>query len=212
MITAARNESWVCPHGITFDELLQGARIGVWKGVITFDSSLGGFSGHILSKARAGVQAAFAGHPRIRRVTVGTKKVYKIRKIHSLNETIGEEDGSTTTFLDQLVDRNGQFTHDKPSVICEQPLERLFAEERRKLVEEAIQNVGLSERERDVLCRRFGIVGISGAIDPDGLTQPEIGNELGVTKQRVEQIERSALQKLRNSRTYTQRLQDVYLS
>jgi RNA polymerase primary sigma factor len=54
----------------------------------------------------------------------------------------------------------------------------------------------LTERESDVIRMRFGI-GIA-----DDMTLQQIGYAIGVTKERVRQIEASALDKLRTSSRY----------
>ena len=50
----------------------------------------------------------------------------------------------------------------------------------------------LSDRERDVLRMRFGLDG------HEQLTLKSTGEKLGITRERVRQIEKEALQKLRN--------------
>ena len=54
----------------------------------------------------------------------------------------------------------------------------------------------LSDREAEVIRMRFGI-GIA-----DEMTLQQIGDAIGVTRERVRQIEASALSKLRNSSRY----------
>jgi RNA polymerase primary sigma factor len=53
----------------------------------------------------------------------------------------------------------------------------------------------LSERERDVICRRFGIgTGVTETLE-------EIGVQHGVTRERIRQIEAKAMAKLESKRS-----------
>ena len=66
----------------------------------------------------------------------------------------------------------------------------------------------LDERERTVLCLRFGlplprslsvyVLGKAFEGDPQGMTLEQIGNVLGCTRERIRQIERDALRRLRH--------------
>ena len=49
----------------------------------------------------------------------------------------------------------------------------------------------LSEKQREVLARRFGLNGYEGA------TLEEVGREIGLTRERVRQIQVEALRRLR---------------
>jgi RNA polymerase primary sigma factor len=60
----------------------------------------------------------------------------------------------------------------------------------REQVEEILEE--LSERERKVLEMRFGL------IDGRNRTLEEVGNEFGVTRERIRQIEAKALRKMRH--------------
>jgi RNA polymerase primary sigma factor len=93
-----------------------------------------------------------------------------------LEEPIGGEEGGST-FGDLLVDPRGEDAYDRVP-------RRVTAESLRGAV------AGLSERERAILAGRFGFGG------PER-TLREIGDELGVSAERVRQIEQRALDRLR---------------
>jgi len=64
----------------------------------------------------------------------------------------------------------------------------------RQLLKEQMSDIldSLSERERQVLEMRFGLK------DGQGRTLEEVGQEFGVTRERIRQIEAKALRKLRH--------------
>ena len=64
----------------------------------------------------------------------------------------------------------------------------------KQLLKEQLQEIltSLSDRERKVLEMRFGLA------DGQGRTLEEVGNELGITRERARQIEAKALRKLRH--------------
>jgi RNA polymerase primary sigma factor len=95
----------------------------------------------------------------------------------SLETPVGEEEEST--LADFIADRAARA-----------PAEAAAQELLKEHVEDALQQ--LSERERAVLKMRFGL------IDGRDRTLGEIGEELGVSRERVRQIEAEALAKLRH--------------
>jgi RNA polymerase nonessential primary-like sigma factor len=84
---------------------------------------------------------------------------------------------------------------DKPMVESISDAESLSPTE--KLQEEGIKvNVAnwvfqLSEKQREVICRRYGLCGYENA------TLEQVAQELGVTRERVRQIQMDALKRLK---------------
>jgi RNA polymerase sigma factor (sigma-70 family) len=95
---------------------------------------------------------------------------------HSLDEPVRGVDGELGSFGDLLVDP-----------IAEQAYDRVLE----SIESEALHSLlaGLSERERHVLELRYGL-------DGDALSLRQVGERLGISGERVRQLERRALAKL----------------
>ena len=98
------------------------------------------------------------------------------RTSRSLDEPVVGQEGAIGTFGDLLVDPLAEDEY-------ERVLDSIQAQELRGLL------AGLSEREREVVRARFGV-------DGPELTLREIGGRLGLSAERVRQIEHRALVKL----------------
>lgn len=106
------------------------------------------------------------------------KQVIKITKEPiSLEAPIGSEDDG----------KYGDFVEDKSSV---SPLEQILKDDLREQIEEVLAQ--LNPREREVIKMRFGLME-----DQSDLTLEEIGRAENITRERVRQIESSAIKKLR---------------
>lgn len=106
------------------------------------------------------------------------KQVIKITKEPiSLEAPIGSEDDG----------KYGDFVEDKSSV---SPLEQILKDDLREQIEEVLAQ--LNPREREVIKMRFGLME-----DQSDLTLEEIGKAENITRERVRQIESSAIKKLR---------------
>lgn len=105
------------------------------------------------------------------------KKIKTISNLASLETTIGEDEDSL------LID----FIPDEKSISTENQVADLFL----KQEIENLFNNKLTEREAKVLLMRFGFE--NGQI----YTLEEIGQEIGVTRERIRQIESKALKKLK---------------
>jgi RNA polymerase primary sigma factor len=128
----------------------------------------------------------------LRRWDEATQKVEQILKINeepiSLESPIGDEDNST------LAD----YIEDAEAV---EPIEEVILEDLRESVRRSLGM--LAEREREVLEMRFGLTdGINHSLE-------EISERFGLTRERIRQIESTALRKLRNPR-YKSSLRDYY--
>ncbi len=107
------------------------------------------------------------------------KQILKISKEPiSLEAPVGEEEDG----------KFGDFIEDKTFI---NPYEEVVNEDLRKHIEEILEQ--LNERERAVIKMRFGLMP-----DKSERTLEEIGKALNVTRERVRQIESSAIKKLRH--------------
>ena len=114
-----------------------------------------------------------------REMGVTTEKVAQIKRVRiepiSLESPVGEEEDTTL----------GEFVEDAS---IESPFEIARKAMLRQDVDEALSR--LSQREREIVCYRFGLS------DGRPRTLEEIGNDFGITRERVRQIEAKALAKL----------------
>ena len=109
--------------------------------------------------------------------------VNKVEKMLKLNERVTS------------IDMPGGKDFDKPLVESISDGESLSAAE--KIQEEGIKhNIAkwvfqLSEKQREVICRRYGLCGYEGS------TLEQVAQELGVTRERVRQIQMDALKRMK---------------
>jgi RNA polymerase primary sigma factor len=134
---------------------------------------------------RAILEAQAEGEPldlaldrRLKRAALKVRRIMKVsQEPMSLETPVGTEDNSS--LADFIEDESVLGPADQAS---------------RQLLKEQMQDVldGLSERERKVLELRFGLQ------DGQTRTLEEVGQEFGVTRERIRQIEAKALRKLRH--------------
>jgi RNA polymerase primary sigma factor len=113
---------------------------------------------------------------------IEVEKVYHLRKISqetvSIDASVGDDDSEDSTLGDFIVDEDTT----KPSDAAG-----------RQLLKEYVQNIlrDLEPREQKILKMRFGL--------EDGVTHTleEVGEEFGVTRERIRQIEAKALERIK---------------
>ncbi|MBT0755598.1 sigma-70 family RNA polymerase sigma factor, partial [Campylobacter upsaliensis] len=107
------------------------------------------------------------------------KQVIKITKEPiSLEAPIGSEDDG----------KYGDFVEDKTTL---SPMEQILKGDLKEQIDDVLDQ--LNDREKAVIRMRFGLLD-----DESDRTLEEIGKELNVTRERVRQIESSAIKKLKH--------------
>ena len=100
-------------------------------------------------------------------------------RVVSLDSIVSSDSGSGRPLMDALADKRKT-----------DPVDLLADEHLTAQLQECLNE--LNEKQRDVLCRRFGLAGY------DRETLEEVGEAIGLTRERVRQIQMSALKALRD--------------
>jgi RNA polymerase sigma factor (sigma-70 family) len=181
-------------HNLDFLDLIQAGNFGLMKAIEKFDHKLGyKFSTYGQFWIRQAIQREIDNQRNLIRLPVHVIETYKKYKFHRqpwpskipiadimniLNDPLSVDPSGTTETGFTLVDERSL-----------SPGKETIAIMRHEQIMEWLEY--LTEKEGYVIKRRFGL------LDGDDRTLEEIGQELGLTRERIRQIESDALSKLR---------------